>query len=250
VGEATAASLDRTTMQEPIAVTTQNIHTRETLLAGLTVASAKTEKCSRRRISATTVCAWMGKSHAPYWIAPTGILMAGVRLWAEPTLERSVFSRSLLMGSVILTARPPDHMMARPGAPPRWTTRVGTLEEKATGVTAPLEAALLTMEGVGAPGEVGAAARHPVEEERGPGGGLALVEPVLDQRQKVSGASCRVAVTVAPGALGDHVTALAEEEELRAGAVPVGRELVLHRSPARAQPSPALDPKSAQMAPD
>ena len=105
------------------------------------------------------------------------------------------------------------------------------------------------MEGVGVPGELGAAARHPVEEGRGPGGGLALVEPVLDQRQKVSGASCRVAVTVAPGALGDDVTVFAEEEELRAGAGPVGRELVLHRSPARAQPSPALDPKSAQTAP-
>ena len=41
------------------------------LLAGLTVASAKTEKRSQRRISATTVCARMGKSRAPYWIAPT-----------------------------------------------------------------------------------------------------------------------------------------------------------------------------------
>ena len=110
--------------------------------------------------------------------------MAGARLWAEPTLERSVFSRSRSTGSVILTARPPDHMTGRPGARPRWTTRVGTSEEKGTGVTALLEVALLTMEGVGAPGEVGAAARHPVEEERGPEGGLALVEPVLDQRQR------------------------------------------------------------------
>ena len=98
------------------------------------------------------------------------------------------------------------------------------------------------MEGVGVPGEVGAAARHPVEEERGPGGGLALVEPVLDQHQKVSGASCRVAVTVAPGAPGDDVKVLAEDEDLRAGAGLAGRELVLHRSPARAQPGPALDP--------
>ena len=86
VGEATVRSLDRTTMQEPIAVTTQNIRTREKvimmfylsdlifllqLLAGLTVASAKTEKRSQRRISATTVCARMEKSRAPYWIAPT-----------------------------------------------------------------------------------------------------------------------------------------------------------------------------------
>ena len=67
-------------------------------------------------------------------------------------------------------------MMARPGAPPRWTTRVGTLEEKVTGVIALLVVAPLTMEGVGAPGEVGAAARHPVEEERGPGGGLAIIQ--------------------------------------------------------------------------
>ena len=168
--------------------------------------------------------------------------MAGARLWAEPTLERSVFSRSRSTGSVTLTARPPGLMMGRPGARPRWTTRVGTSEEKETGVTALLEAALLTMEGVGAPGEVGAAARHPVEEERGPGGGLALVEHVLDQRRRVSGASCRVAVTVAPGVLGDDVTVLAEDEELRAGAGRAGRELVLHRSPARAQLSPALDP--------
>ena len=110
--------------------------------------------------------------------------MAGARLWAEPTLERSVFSRSRSTGSVILTARPPDHMTGRPGARPRWTTRVGTLAEKGTGVIALLEVALLTMEGVGAPGELGAAAQHPAEEERGPGGGLALVEPVLDQRQR------------------------------------------------------------------
>ena len=161
-----------------------------------------------------------------------------------------MFSRSPLTGNVTLTARPPGHMMARPGAPPRWTTRVGTSEEKETGVIAPLEAALPTMEGVGARGEVGAAARHPVEEERGPGGGLALVEPVLDQRQKVSGASCRVAVTVAPGAPGDDVTVLVEDEELRVGAGLAGRELVLHRSPARAQLGPALVPYSAETAPD
>ena len=176
--------------------------------------------------------------------------MAGARLWAEPTLERSVFSRSRSTGSVILTARPPGHMMGRPGARPRWTTRVGTLEEKETGVTALLEAARRTMEGIGTPGEVGAAARHPVEEERGPGGGLALVEPVLDQHRRVSGASCRVAVTVAPGVLGDDVKVLVEDEELRAGPGRAGRELVLHRSPARAQPSPALDPYSAQTAPE
>ena len=172
------------------------------------------------------------------------------RLWAEPTLERSVFSRSRSTGNVTLTARPPGHMMARPGARPRWTTRVGTLEEKATGVTALLEAARRTMEGVGARGEVGAAARHPVEEERGPGGGLALVEPVLDQHWRVSGASCRVAVTVAPGVPGDDVTVLVEDEELRAGAGRAGRELVLHRSPARAQLSPALVPYSAETAPE
>ena len=71
--------------------------------------------------------------------------------------------------------------MARPGAPLGWTTRVGTSEEKETGVTALLADARNTMEGVGAPGELGAAARHPVEEERGSEGGLALVEPVLDQ---------------------------------------------------------------------
>jgi len=176
VAEATVPSLDQTTMQEQIAVTTQNIHTREKLLAGTMVASAKTEKRSQRRITATTVCATMGKLFVQRWLAPTGILMASARLWAEPTLERSVFSRSRSTGSVTLTARPPGHMMGRPGAPPRWTTRVGTLEEKGTGVTAPLVVALLTMEGVGAPGEVGAAARHPVEEERGPGGGLAIIQ--------------------------------------------------------------------------
>ena len=86
VGEATVRSLDQTTMREPIAVTTQNIHTRETvimmfylsdlifllqLLAGLTVASAKTEKRSRRRISATTVSATMEKLLVQRWLAPT-----------------------------------------------------------------------------------------------------------------------------------------------------------------------------------
>lgn len=86
VGEATVPSLDRTTMREPIAVTTQNIHTREKvimmfylsdlifllqLLAGLTVASAKTEKRSRRRISATTVSATMEKLLVQRWLAPT-----------------------------------------------------------------------------------------------------------------------------------------------------------------------------------
>jgi len=176
--------------------------------------------------------------------------MAGARLWAEPTLERSVYSRSRSTGSVILTAQPPDHMMERPGARPGWTTRVGTLAEKETGVIALLVVAPLTMEGVGTRGEVGAAARHPVEEERGSEGGLALVEPVLDQRQKLSGASCKVAVTVEPGAPGDNVTVLVEDEELRAGAGRAGRELVLHRSPARAQPTPALDPYSAQTAPE
>jgi len=140
-------------------------------------------------------------------------------------------------------------MMARPGAQPRWTTMVGTLEGKATGVTA-LPVLAPTMEEVGARGEVGAAARHPVEEGRGPGGGLALVEPVLDLRQKVSGASCRVAATVEPGVPGDDVTALAEEEELRVGPGRAGRELVLHRSSVRAQPSPALDPYPAQTAPE
>ena len=74
-----------------------------------------------------------------------GILMPGARLWAEPTLERSVFSRSRSTGSVILTARPPGHMMGRPGARPRWTTRVGTLAEKVTGVIALLEVALLNL---------------------------------------------------------------------------------------------------------
>ena len=90
------------------------------------------------------------------------------------------------------------------------------------------------MEGVGAPGEVGAAARYPVEEERGPGGGLALVEPVLDQRQKLSGASCKVAVTVEPGVLGDDATVLAEDEELRAGPELAEEGIVLYRRPARA----------------
>ena len=86
VGEATVRSLDRTTMQEPIAVTTQNIRTREKvimmfylsdlifllqLLAGTMVASAKTEERSRRRISATTVCATMEKLLVQRWLAPT-----------------------------------------------------------------------------------------------------------------------------------------------------------------------------------
>ena len=124
--------------------------------------------------------------------------------------------------------------MARPGAPPRWTTRVGILEEKETGVTAPPGVALLTMEGVGVPGELGPAARHPVEEERGPGGGLALVETVLDQHRRVSGASCKVAVTVEPGVLGDDATVLAEDEELRAGPELAEEGIVLYRRPARA----------------
>ena len=163
-----------------------------------------------------------------------GILMAGARLWAEPTLERSVFSRSRSTGSVILTARPPGHMMGRPGARPRWTTRVGTLAEKGTGVTALLVVALLTMEGVGAPGELGAAARHFVEEEKGSEGGLALVEPVLEQHWRVSGASRKVAVTVAPGVLGDDATVFAEDEDLRAGPELAKGGIVLLRSPARA----------------
>ena len=69
-GEAIAPSLDQTTLQKPIVVTTQNIltwgkviriviyHSDHNsvlqLLAGTMVASAKTEKRSRRRISATT----------------------------------------------------------------------------------------------------------------------------------------------------------------------------------------------------
>ena len=106
------------------------------------------------------------------------------------------------------------------------------------------------MEGVGAPRERGAAARHPVEEGRGSEGGLALVEPVLDQHWRVSGASCKVAVTLEPGVLGDDATVFAEDEELRAGPGRAGRELVLHRSPARAQPSPALVPYSAETAPE
>ena len=90
------------------------------------------------------------------------------------------------------------------------------------------------MEGAGVPGELGAAARHPVEEGRGPGGGLALVEPVLDQHRRVSGASCRVAVTVEPGVLGDDATVLAEDEELRAGPELAEEGIVLYRRPARA----------------
>ena len=97
-----------------------------------------------------------------------------------------MFSRSPMTGSVTLTARPPGPLMARPGARPRWTTRVGTSAEKETGVTALLAAARSTMKGVGAPGELGAAVRHPVEEGRGSEGGLALVEPVLDQHWRVS----------------------------------------------------------------
>ena len=140
--------------------------------------------------------------------------------------------------------------MGRPGARPRWTTRVGISEEKETGVTALLEVALLTMEGVGAPGEVGAAARHPVEEERGPGGGLALVEPVLEQHWRVSGASRKVAVIVAPGVLGDDATVFAEDEELRAGPELAEGGIVLLRSPARAQLIAPLNPYFAQTAPD
>ena len=161
-----------------------------------------------------------------------------------------MFSRSPLTGSVILTARPLGPTMAKPGARPRWTTRVGTLEGKATGVTALLEVALLTMEGVGARGEVGAAARHPVEEERGPGGGLALVEPVLDQHWRVSGASRKVAVIVEPGVLGDNATVFAEEEGLRAGPELVEGGIVLLRSPARAQLIAPPHPYFAKTAPD
>ena len=106
------------------------------------------------------------------------------------------------------------------------------------------------MEGVGARGELGAAAQHPVEEERGPGGGLALVEPVLDLRQRVSGASCRVAVTVEAGALGDDVTVLAEDKELRAGPGRAEGGIVLHRRPARAELIAPQNPYFAQTAPD
>ena len=55
---------------------------------------------------------------------------------------------------------------------------------------------------------------------------------------------------VEPGFLEDDATVFAEDEELRAGPGRAGRELVLHRSPARAQPSPALDPYSVQTAPE
>lgn len=57
-------------------------------------------------------------------------------------------------------------------------------------------------------------------------------------------------MTVAPGAPGDDVKVLAEDEELRAEAGRAGREIVLRKSPVRARPSPALDPYSAQTAPD
>ena len=106
------------------------------------------------------------------------------------------------------------------------------------------------MEGVGVPGELGAAARHPVEEERGPGGGLALVEPVLDQRRRASGVSCRVAVTVESGVLGDDVKVLAEDEEVRPGAGRAEGGIVLLRSPARAQLIALPNPYFAQTAPD
>ena len=138
--------------------------------------------------------------------------------------------------------------MARPGAPLRWTTRVGTLEEKETGVTALLADARNTMEGVGAPGELGAAARHPVEEGRGFEGGLALVEPVLDQHWRVSGASCKVAVIVEPGVLGDDATVFAEDEDLRAGPELAEGGIVLHRRPARAQLIALPNPFFAQTA--
>ena len=86
VGEAIAPSFDQTTMQELIAVTTQNILTWGKvirimyrtdhisvlqLLAGTMVASAKTEKRSPRRISATTVSATMEKLLVQRWLAPT-----------------------------------------------------------------------------------------------------------------------------------------------------------------------------------
>ena len=86
-GEAIAPSLDQTTLQKPIVVTTQNIltwgkviriviyHSDHNsvlqLLAGTMVASAKTEKRSRRRISATTVSATMEKLLVQRWLAPT-----------------------------------------------------------------------------------------------------------------------------------------------------------------------------------
>ena len=140
--------------------------------------------------------------------------------------------------------------MARPGAPLGWTTRISTLEEKETGATALLAAARSTMEGVGAPGERGAAARHPVEEERSSEGGLALVEPVLDQHWRVSGASRKVAVIVRPGVLGDDVAVFAEDEELRAGPELAEGGIVLLRSPARAQLIAPPNPYFAQTAPD
>ena len=60
------------------------------------------------------------------------------------------------------------------------------------------------------------------------------MEPVLDQHWRASGASCRAAVTVEPGALGDDVKVLAEDEELRAGPELAEEGIVLYRRPARA----------------
>ena len=59
--------------------------------------------------------------------------------------------------------------------------------------------------------------------------GLALVPG------DVSGASCKVAVIVAPGVLGDDATVFAEDEELRAGPELAEGGIALLRSPARAQ---------------
>ena len=76
------------------------------------------------------------------------------------------------------------------------------------------------------------------------------MEPVLDQHWRVSGASCKVAVTVEPGALGDDVKVFAEDEELRAGAELAEGGIVLLRNPGRAQLIAPPNPYFAQTAPD
>jgi len=140
---------------------------------------------------------------------------------------------------VTLTAPQRGQTMASLGARPRLTTSNTTSGARGTGATAlPLDAALV-MAGGGAPGDHGAPALPPAEEERGGVQGAALAEAAQGRLQRLSGVTPRTAVIVVPGAHGASVRVDVEEWDSRAGADCADRVAVIQRRLARAQPGPA-----------
>ena len=135
--------------------------------------------------------------------------------------------------------------MARRGARPRLTTSGTTSGAKGTGATALPMAAALAMEGGGAPGNHGAPALPPVEEERGGVQGAALVEAARDLLRRQSGVIPRAAVIVVPGAHGASARGDVEGWDSRAGADRADREAVIQRRPDPAQPR-AAPPRYAE----